>query len=137
MGRISDSESEEIQRNLERFMDQQIKEYEYTKGGNPRPVNRRSENTYRSMEIDVPNLEAPKAGRRTAEYSFIDIDRNELSDRSYDDDLDDDFDIEHDDRGRRRDPRHNDHKNNKRENKEREKRERKEQEKRERKERKR
>ena len=115
MGRISDSESEEIQRNLERFMDQQIKEYQYTKGGESQSVNKRAENTYRSMEIDVPNLEAPREGRRTAEYSFIDIDRNDLSERSYDDDLDDDFDRDHEDRSRKSSSHRNDHKKEKHE----------------------
>ncbi len=91
MSRISDSESEEIQRNLERFMDQQIREYRYT-NGEVDAMDKKAASSYKSMEIDVPNINSPRRSTASTEMSYIDISREGFSDRSYDDDLDDDFD---------------------------------------------
>ncbi|MBO4799626.1 MAG: LCP family protein, partial [Lachnospiraceae bacterium] len=91
MSKISDSESEEIQRNLERFMDQQIREYRYT-NGEVDAMDKKAASSYKSMEIDVPNINSPRRSTASTGMSFIDINREGFSDRSYDDDLDDDFD---------------------------------------------
>lgn len=91
MSRISDSESEEIQRNLERFMDQQIREYRYT-NGEVDAMDKKAASSYKSMELDVPNINSPRKSTASTEMSYIDINRDGFSDRSYDDDLDDDFD---------------------------------------------
>lgn len=91
MSRISDSESEEIQRNLERFMDQQIREYRYT-NGEVDAMDKKAASSYKSMEIDVPNINSPRRSTASTEMSYIDLSREGFSDRSYDDDLDDDFD---------------------------------------------
>ncbi len=103
MSRISDSESEEIQRNLERFMDQQIREYRYT-NGEVDAMDKKAASSYKSMELDVPNINSPRKSTASTEMSFIDISRDGFSDRSYDDDLDDDFDRDSYKRQRRSKP---------------------------------
>ena len=91
MSKISDSESEEIQRNLERFMDQQIREYRYT-NGEVDAMDKKAASSYKSMELDVPNINSPRRSTASTGMSFIDINREGFDHRSYDDDLDDDFD---------------------------------------------
>ena len=91
MSKISDSESEEIQRNLERFMDQQIREYRYT-NGEVDAMDKKAASSYKSMELDVPNINSPRRSTASTGMSFIDINRDGFDHRSYDDDLDDDFD---------------------------------------------
>lgn len=103
MSRISDSESEEIQRNLERFMDQQIREYRYT-NGEVDAMDKKAASSYKSMELDVPNINSPRKSTASTEMSYIDINRDGFSDRSYDDDLDDDFDRDSYKRQRRSKP---------------------------------
>ena len=93
MSKISDSESEEIQRNLERFMDQQIREYRYT-NGEVDAMDKKAASSYKSMELDVPNINSPRRSTASTGMSFIDINRDGFDHRSYDDDLDDDFDRE-------------------------------------------
>lgn len=89
MGNITDSESDEIQRNLERFMDEQIREYRYTQGMQGERAD--TERSFEEMEIEVPNLNAPKTKPVSKGVSYIDISRDSYNHRDYADDLDDDF----------------------------------------------
>ncbi|MBE6015818.1 MAG: LytR family transcriptional regulator [Lachnospiraceae bacterium] len=90
MSRITDSESDEIQRNLERFMDEQILEYRYTQM--KEEASRTPEVSFQEMELDVPNIGAPKNRAASTGISYIDISRDSYANRSYEDDLDDDVD---------------------------------------------
>ena len=85
-------DEDEISKNLARFTEQQIEEYKYVQSSR---LKQNQDN--RTLDLDIPNLNAPKSKRKSMEVSMIDINSENYRRRRYEDDLDDDLEDDLDD----------------------------------------
>lgn len=95
-------DEDEIQKNLERFMDQQIAEYKYVqasklKQSNNSEASANNDMKVNTLELNVPNLSAPRR-KSLSNISVIETSSTSYRSRRYEDDFDDsDYEIDSDD----------------------------------------